>query len=175
MASTRKKTVLTIKEKYLAFEDLEEGLTKKNVSKKFSVSQNTLTYWIKHKEDIISKYESDQFGVKRQNLSVGKHYSVDEAVCKWFMNAREQNVTIGGNIIREKVLDFVKEFNITGFKVSEEWLDRRKNRHNVVFRIISGKENCCIEEMTASWEQNHLPTILSRYELRDNFQQNPFI
>ena len=91
------------------------------------------------------------------------------------MNAREQNVTIGGNIIREKVLDFVKEFNITGFKVSEEWLDRRKNRHNVVFRIISGKENCCIEEMTASWEQNHLPTILSRYELRDNFQQNPFI
>ena len=83
MASTRKKTVLTIKEKYLAFEDLEEGLTKKNVSKKFSVSQNTLTYWIKHKEDIISKYESDQFGVKRQNLSVGKHYSVDEAVCKW--------------------------------------------------------------------------------------------
>ena len=55
MTSTRKKTVLTIKEKYLALKDLEKGLTIKNVSEKFSVPQNTLTYWIKHKEDIISK------------------------------------------------------------------------------------------------------------------------
>ena len=67
MASTRKKSVLTIKEKYLALIDLEKGLTKKNVAEKFSVPQNTLTYWIKHKEDIISKYESGQFGAKGQN------------------------------------------------------------------------------------------------------------
>ena len=33
----------------------------KNDAEKFSVPQNTLTYWIKHKEEIISKYEFDQF------------------------------------------------------------------------------------------------------------------
>ena len=80
MMSTRKKTDLTVKEKYLALNDLEKGLTKKNVAEKFSVPQNTLTYWIKHKEDIISKYESGQFGAKRQKLSVGKHDSVEKAV-----------------------------------------------------------------------------------------------
>ena len=58
MVSTRKKLVLSIKEIYLALKDLEKGLTKKDVAKKFSVPQNTLTYWIKHKEDIISKYET---------------------------------------------------------------------------------------------------------------------
>ena len=78
MASTRKKTVLTIKEKYLVLKDLEKGLTKKNVAEKFSVPQNTLTYWIKHKEDIISKYESHQLGAKRQKLSVRKYDSVDK-------------------------------------------------------------------------------------------------
>ena len=119
MASTRKKTVLTIKEKYLALKDLEKVLTKKNVAEKFSVPQNTLTYWIKHKEDRISKYDCGQFGAKRQKLSVVKHDSVDKADYKWFMNALERNVPICGRIIREKALDFAKELNITDFKAFE--------------------------------------------------------
>ena len=61
MASTQKKTALTIKEKYLDRKDLQKGLTKNSVAEKFSVPQNALTYWIKQKEDIISKYESGQF------------------------------------------------------------------------------------------------------------------
>ena len=99
MASTRKKT---IKENYLALKDSGKGLYKKNVAGKFGIPQNTLTYWMKHKEDIISKYESGQFGAKRQKLSVGKHDSIDKALYKWFMNTHDRNVSIGGQIIREK-------------------------------------------------------------------------
>ena len=90
------------------------------------------------------------------------------------MNARERNVPIGGYIIREKALDFAKELNITDFKASDGWLDRWKNRHNVVFRAISGEERSCTEEMTASWAQTHLPTILSRYDLRDIYNADEF-
>ena len=115
MAPTRKKTVVTIKEKYLALKNLEKGLTK-NDTKKFSIPQNTLTYQIKHKEDIISKYESGQFGAKRQKRSVGKHDSVDKAVYKWFMNARKRNVPIGRHIIRDKALDLAKELSIMDFQ-----------------------------------------------------------
>ena len=56
------------------------------------------------------------------------------------MNARERNVPIGEHIIKEKALDFAKELNITDFKASEKWLDWWKNRHNVVFRTVSGEE-----------------------------------
>ena len=97
---------------------MEKGLIKKNVAENFSVSQNTLTYWIKHKEDIINKYEPGQSGAKRQKLSVGK-LNVDKAVYKWFMKPRERNVPIDGHIIREKALDFAKELNITDFKSSK--------------------------------------------------------
>ena len=90
------------------------------------------------------------------------------------MNAREQNVPIGGHIIREKALDFAKELNMTGFKVSEGWLDRWKNGHNVVFRTVSCEERSCIEEMTASWEQAHLLTIVCRYELKDIYNTDEF-
>ena len=61
MTSTRRKTVLTIKEKHLALKDLEKGLTKKSVAERFSVHQNTLTYRIKRKEEIIGKSESGKF------------------------------------------------------------------------------------------------------------------
>ena len=71
-------------------------------------------------------------------------------------------------------MDFAKELNITDFEASDGWLDWWKNRHNVVFRAISGEERSCTEEMTASWAQTHLPTILSRYDLRDIYNADEF-
>ena len=49
-----------------------------------------------------------------------------------------------------------------------------ENRHNAVFRTVSGEERSCAEGMTASWEQTHFPTILSRYELRDIYNADEF-
>ena len=66
MVSTGKKTVLAIKMPHLTLKDLEKGLTKTSVTEKFSVPQNISTYWIKHKEETISKYHSGQFETKRQ-------------------------------------------------------------------------------------------------------------
>ena len=45
-----------------------------------------------------------------------KHYFVDKAMYKWFMNVRELNVPAGGHIIREKASDFAKELDIADFK-----------------------------------------------------------
>ena len=173
--TSRKKAVLTIKKKYLALKELEEdGVTNTYIAKKYGVPLNTLTYWVKNKIDIITKYESGQYGAKRQKLSSGKYDNIDTAVYKWFINARERNVPISGQIIREKALDFAKQFNIPDFKASEGWLDRWKTRKNVIYRVISGEENSCTPEMTASWKETHLPTILSRYELKDIYNADEF-
>lgn len=52
MAASRKKVVLTIKEKYLALKELEEkGITKTSIAEKYGVPPSTLTYWVKNKED----------------------------------------------------------------------------------------------------------------------------
>ena len=67
MASTQNKKVPTIKEKYLVLKDLEKGIRR--------MSPKTLVF----PKDIMSKYETGQFGAKRQKLSVGKHDSVDKA------------------------------------------------------------------------------------------------
>ena len=77
--------------------------------------------------------------------SVGKHDSVDKDVYKWFVNARERNIPIEGHIIRRKALDFAKDLNIRDFMASKGWPDRWKNRHNGVFRTVSGEERLCTD------------------------------
>ena len=60
MAASRKKVVLTIKEKYLALKEIEEkGITKTSIAEKYGVPPSTLTYWVKNKEDIISSYQAN--------------------------------------------------------------------------------------------------------------------
>ena len=58
--------------------------------------------------------------------------------------------------------------------ISVGWLDRWTSRHNVTFREVSGEEKSCTPDMPASWKETHLPTILSRYELKDIFKVDEF-
>ena len=60
------------------------------------------------------------------------------------------------------------------FRASDGWLDRWKSRHNVTFREVPGEEKSCTPEMTAPWTETHLPTILSRHELKDIFNADEF-
>ena len=97
MATSRKKVVLTIKEKYLALKKLEkEGTSKKSIAEKYDVPPNTLSYWMKNKADNFTNYESGQYGAKRQKISSAKYDNNDKAVYKWFVNACETKVPISG-------------------------------------------------------------------------------
>ena len=47
-------------------------------------------------------------------------------------------------------------------------------RYGVSFKKIAGKLNAVSEEMTAPWAETTLPTILSRYPLKDIFNADEF-
>ena len=64
--------------------------------------------------------------------------------------------------------------HLDDFRASDGWLDRWKSGHSVTFREVSGEVKSCTSEMTASWKKTHLPTILSRYELKDIFNADEF-
>ena len=40
-------------------------------------------------------------------------------------------------------------------------------RYGITFREVSGESEKVTKEMTASWEETRLPTILARYQLKD--------
>ena len=49
-----------------------------------------------------------------------------------------------------------------------------KKRFNVSFKTVSSESNACTDEMIAPWEQNTLPTILSKYDLNQIYNADEF-
>ena len=99
---------------------------------------------------------------------------LDKAVYTWYHNTRSNSVPVSGVVLKEKALQFAKSLHLDDFRASDGWLNRWKSRHNVTFREVSGEEKSCTPEMTASWKETHLPTIPSRYELKDIFNAVEF-
>ena len=90
------------------------------------------------------------------------------------MSARSNNIPVSGLVLQEKATDFAKTLGIADFKASNGWIDRWKTRNNVTFKTVSGEAKSCTPEMTAHWKETHLPTILSRYKLKDIFNADEF-
>ena len=99
---------------------------------------------------------------------------MDEALYKWFTKVREERVPISGRILKEKASKYARELGIETFKASNGWFDRWKGRHGIVFKTVSGEAKSCTADMTASWEETTLPTILTNYQLHDIFNADEF-
>lgn len=84
-------------------------------------------------------------------------------------------ILISGDILKEiKASKYAKELGIETFKVSIGWFDRWKGRHDIVFKNVSGEAKSCTADMTASWEETTVPTILTNYQLQNIFNANEF-
>ena len=54
----RKFSVKTLNEKCKALKDIDKGLSNKDASKKYGVSPNTISTWIKNKENISKLWKT---------------------------------------------------------------------------------------------------------------------
>ena len=83
---------------------------------------------------------------------------------------RSQNIPVSGPMLQGKVMAYARQLQIADFKGSDGW----KTRHGITFKTIAEEASSCIPEMTASWEQTTLPTILSSYNLADIYNADEF-
>ena len=140
----------------------ERKSTKKSVAEEYSVKKNTISTWIANKRKIFEAYKSGQVNSSRKKLKKSDNKDLDEVVFTWFKNARSNNIPDNGVIIKEKALSPAKSLELTDFRASDGWLDKWKQRQNVTFKAVSGEEKAVTPEMTASWSETYLSTILSK-------------
>ena len=140
----------------------------KEAVSKYNVALNTISTWLKNKEKIISAL------TKGKNPKGGSYNKLDQAVYKYFLNVRSQNILVSGPMLKEKAMAYARQLQIADFQGSDGWLDRWKTRHCVIFKTIAGEASSCTPEMTASWQQTTLPTILSNYNLADIYNADAF-
>ena len=127
MMPKRKLTVKTLNEKCRALKDIEKGLSNKDASLKYGVPPNTISTWIKNKENYLKALENN-CSSKKQKLRESNLEKLDNLVFRWFLSKRSQNIPIDGNLIKEKAIAYAKELRYTNFVCSTGWLDRWKRR-----------------------------------------------
>ena len=171
MASKRKLNTKSIKDKYQASKEVEEGKSKLQFAAKYGIPKNTLSTWIKNKDKI---FEAAQKGMitKRHRLRAGSYEKLDQAIFKWLLTVRSRDVAVLALILKTKAVDFAEKMSIENFHASDGWLDHWKKRYNVSFKKISGEGNACTDEMTAPFLQRLRcqPCYLSMNSTRSTVQ-----
>ena len=99
MATKRKHNEVTLKGKYEALKELENGRT-----------------------------NNENSSLKRQRVKTGTYEKLNEALLKWFKSMRGNNIPINGPILLEKAHEFAKAFDYKDFTASNGWLRAWKER-----------------------------------------------
>lgn len=163
----RKLDAKSYETKYDAILAVERGgKTKKQIASDFGIPMSTLSTWLKKSEEIKQKYLSGEMGSQRKKYRTAKFPEVEDALLKWFKNAREQNVAISGELMREKAKFFATSLGIAenAFECSSGWLERFKGRHNIAFKKICGESKSVQENSDEMNEwKNKLSNLLNDY------------
>lgn len=124
MEKSKKRKLWTLDVKYNAIVDVEKGLKKTDIASQIGIPHNTLSTWIKQKQQIKEAYEQNKFTNDRKKLRTCSYDDVEAALVKWLDKARSHHLPISGPIIQSKAQEFAAKLNHPDFKCSIGWLDR---------------------------------------------------
>ena len=72
-----------------------------------------LSTWIKNSDEIKKKYLSGEMRSQRKKCRIAKFPEVEEALLKWFKNARDQNIPLCGDTLKDQARFFATRFGIS--------------------------------------------------------------
>lgn len=133
---------LTLHEKSLVIEELNNGQGVTYLAKKYGVAKSTICK-IKQKKNMISEAVRDTNirPGKRRTLKSSEFPKMEKQLYDWFLSQREKNGIVSGEIIKQEAKQIhsqIKE-NDKQFTASEGWLQRFKKRFGIRF-LKSAKE-----------------------------------
>jgi len=71
---------------------------------------------------------------------------------------------ISGPILLAKSEEFATKLGDRDFTSNTEWLDRFKERHDIVCRFISGESAVVDTDICDDWLKNKLPNLVKNYK-----------
>lgn len=136
---------------------------------KFGIPANTLSTILKNRQKLEDAINNHCVITSRKRIKTCVYDNVDEAMLKWINNARSQNLPLSGPLIRQKAQEFAMKFGHSDFLASVGWLDKFKNRHNIVYRVVCGESGDADIQLADEWKQTVLVDLLKKYDANDIF------
>lgn len=138
-----KSKCLTLCEKAKIIEDVEKGVNVTLLAKKYGIAKSTVCAIKNKKRDILESVsrtvKSNKF-TRKCTLKKAELPEMEKVLYRWFINLREKNIPVSGDMIKQKALSISASLNIGDFRASDGWLQRFKNRYGVRFLKICGEK-----------------------------------
>ncbi|CAB5369969.1 unnamed protein product [Rhizophagus irregularis] len=165
-ASKRKSLSFVQKKELCEWKRDNPSYNQNDLAKKYDISKPQVSRILKEKEkwlciDIANKELSNQ---KRDRGA--KFPEIESALYLWMQQALASNLTITGDILKAKALNFATQLQTTTFTASDGWLSKFKKRYNIKQFIKAGEANSAPLE-TLEEERVALQEIIEQYDLRD--------
>lgn len=117
---------------------------------------------------ILEDYNSEGFGQNKKRFRSGDFTDIENALYTWFVKARSENIPISCPILPLKAEVLVEKWNYENFKASNGFIERFKQRRNIVYKT-SGGESASVElDCVQKWKEK-LPSLINGYEPRNIF------
>ena len=170
----QKRAALTLSAKYKIIQEIQNGKLPSTVCKERNLAKSTVSTIIRRDhEKIIDSYEAQVISSERKRCRLSSHPELDDALLKWFSQARTDNIQISGQQLLAKANKFgydMKERNVNGYQnfdgVSVGYIDRWKSRNSICEKRLAGESAAVDEDNDAmvNWMENVLPQLLRQYK-----------
>lgn len=165
--SAKKYKCLTLGEKIKIIDEVKSGeKRKKDIAEEYGIPASTLSTILKQEDILRKRMVAGNLNHKRVRKS--EFPEVEECLLKWFKQCRDQNISVGGPILKEKADAFAKSLGRDNFRASNGWLEKFKQRNDIVFRKVCGESASVDDNVCKDWKEE-LKTFLKDYEPKNIF------
>ena len=100
---------------------------------------------------------------------VGKSEDVEEALLRWFSQARSHQFPVSGPILMEKAGQLASGLGVANFKANRWWLERWKTRNGTQFKKQHGEKQDADDFGAERWVTEVLPAIFGGLQRENLF------
>ena len=163
MAAKKKQRSYSVDFKLNIFEEVEEKvLSKTEICKKYNIANSTLSTFLKNRKKIEQQNVSVSNGGARKRIREPVNLDVDEALYKWFLMARQNNIPLSGPLLMDKATKLAEQLGATDFKANAGWLQRFKVRKGIVSKVLCREAASVDTTVVANWKAT-LTNVLEGY------------
>lgn len=130
----RKRKDINLETKLQIISAVDKGdKNRSSVARDFQIPLTTLSTLLKNRHKIENSLYEGKLLTTRKRLRNGRHEKLDNELVKWFNERREKKLPVSPPILREKAEQIAAELGVSGFKCSNGWLQRLKERNQLIF------------------------------------------
>jgi hypothetical protein len=169
---TRRPLTLEDKINIIRRKESEFKLSDNDLAKEYDVDRSTISSILRNKDKLLQTYmNATPSAINKTRIQTGKFPALEEALYKWFLGIRSQNIPVSQEMLKTKVLYFYNEARNNGvyfsnFEASQGWLENFQERYNISSKRIHGESKSADFEQVGKGRER-LQDLLVGYGLND--------